>query len=195
MYVARPIRDTVLFDQCYSTIVDRTQCICCSNFPRPTVVVKHNSICNSSQWYEMAHWVLFSVLVAALETAAMENFLARYTNEQPRTAPEHGIVCPAGLVAVLAQNGLQPDHSTLANGNCCLHSFCISLLASANTCTTLAKRSALKQLTNHRSADAQVDHLRLIAQAELAKQQHTVLWDGRTYQTLVEAIPLCLVLL
>ena len=126
---------------------------------------------------------------AGIHMHPINNFLARYANTLLANTPQHVIPCPVGLTAVLGQNDLGVDHSTLADGNCCLHAFSISLHASARIYPSLAKTTAFKRLAQHRTPEAQIDHLRYVAQTELAKCRGTIMWDGMTYEQLVVATP------
>ena len=57
--------------------------------------------------------------------------LPTYGRRKMCQRPDVGIACPPGLTLSLAQQGLMPRLDTLADGNCGIHAFIISLVCKA----------------------------------------------------------------
>ena len=111
----------------------------------------------------------------------MSFLLPRVLKRRSVAPPQHGILCPAALTAVLNHNKLFVDQ-TITNGNCGLDAFGQSLFDLSKRDRCLSNRHKYKQFSKFsKTTDSMVMHLRQEAIAWMSTNKDTPMWDGMSF--------------
>ena len=102
-----------------------------------------------------------------------------------RCGPPSPVVDAPRLTQWLAQNSLMLRHDTLADGNCGIHAFFLSLCDFARLNPGFKTSAAWKRLSrlSFNVADT-VQHLRKVAVDWMADHADAAVWDGMTFRDL-----------
>ena len=119
----------------------------------------------------------------------MAFLLGSYWARGRESVPEHGIQCPAGLIAELAANALCVEPTT-TDGNCGAHAFGIGLVDAGKRYGSLANSNAFKAVSKefHKDTCHAISHLRKRSVTFMDQMQDEEMWEGMTLKTL--AMPL-----
>ena len=112
---------------------------------------------------------------------SMSFLLPRVLKRRSVAPPQHGMLCPAALTAVLNHNKLFVDQ-TITNGNCGLDAFGQALLDLSKRDRCLSNRNKYKQFSkSSKTTDSMVIHLRQEAIAWMSTNKDTPMWDGMSF--------------
>ena len=115
----------------------------------------------------------------------MAFLLGSYWARGRESVPEHGIQCPAGLIAELAANALRVE-ATKTNGDCGVHGFLIGLVDAGKRYGSLANSNAFKAVSKefHKDTCHAISHLRKRSVTFMTQMQNEEMWEGMTLKTL-----------
>ena len=96
---------------------------------------------------------------------------------------------PPELALWIAQNGLMLREDTLADGNCGIHAFCLSLIDFADRYPAIKSSQAWKQIAKvRRNTSHAVKHLREVAVKWMTPNADVSVWNGMPFRDLACAM-------
>ena len=125
--------------------------------------------------------MIYLVCIMAVYVPLLQQYLAR----PPCAAPSSSIALPDGLRNELEAQHLEVATDTLANGNCGIDAFGISLIEEANRNRALYCTNKYKKfLAASRIATARCAHLRSMALHWMENHADDIVWDGMSFKDL-----------
>ena len=113
----------------------------------------------------------------------MSNLLHVYAERQRRARPTSGITVPVALSRSLAINGNAVCDDTVADGNCGVHAFGLSLHAEAQRNLALRNTAQYKAVSRKMSDTPElIAHLRGKAYSWMVSNADSLVWDGMLYR-------------